>query len=262
MYSYFIDTHAHLSVSDFAEDIDLVIQRALQSNVKRFILPSTDREYFEPLLALANRYPTMCYPTVGLHPTSVKEDYRAELDFVKQQLERHTFVAIGEIGIDCYWSTDFINEQLVAFEQQLEWAVAYRLPVIIHSRESYQYIFPVLEKFENKGLSGVFHCFSGTVSDYHTIKSLGDFKVGIGGVLTFKKSPLPQVVSEVDINDIVLETDAPYLAPTPYRGKRNESAYIPIIAQRLAEVKGVTLDEIADITTKNALQLFWRNEPS
>ncbi len=258
MYSYLIDTHTHLFAEEFSADIAEVIKRAEEAGVKQFILPAIDSESFEDMMQLAKRYPAKCYPTIGLHPTSVNADYEKELNFVEQQLKANTFVAIGEIGIDCYWSLEFIEQQRYIFREQLQLAIAYDLPIIIHSRNSFEEIFAIVQEFKGQ-LRGIFHSFSGTVEDYHTIKSLGNFKVGIGGVLTFKNSNLLKIVEHIPIEDIVLETDSPYLAPVPYRGKRNESAYLRLVAERLSELKDMTLETIMDKTTENAQSIFSLN---
>lgn len=255
MYNYLIDTHTHLFSEDFTDDVAEAIKRADDAGVKKFILPAIDSGTFESMMALSKRFLNQCFPTVGLHPTSVKNDYEKELDFVKQQLKQQSFVAVGEVGIDCYWSLEFIEQQRYVFREQLRLAVEYNLPIIIHSRNSFSEIFTILEEFKGQ-LKGIFHSFSGTIDDYYTVKKLGCFKVGIGGVLTFKNSTLPELVKQISIEDIVLETDSPYLAPAPYRGKRNESAYIPIIASRLAELKGLDISEVIDKTTQNALAIF------
>ncbi|MDR0660008.1 MAG: TatD family hydrolase [Prevotellaceae bacterium] len=255
MYDYLIDTHTHLFSEEFKDDISRVVGRAEAAGVKQFVLPAIDSGSFNDMMELAARHSNKCYPTIGLHPTSVNANYERELHFVKQQLEANSFVAIGEIGIDCYWSLEFIEQQRYVFREQLKLTIKYGLPIIIHSRNSFEEIFAIIQKFKGQ-LKGIFHSFSGTIEDYHTIKSLGDFKIGIGGVLTFKNSNLPELVKQIPINDIVLETDSPYLAPVPYRGKRNESAYVSIVAQKLSEVKGLDLAEVIDRTTKNALAVF------
>lgn len=255
MYTYLIDTHTHLFSEEFREDIALVIERAEKVGVKKYILPAIDSTSYNEMMQLAKQYPAKCYPTIGLHPTSVKENYEEELSFVRERLRAEAFVAIGEIGIDCYWSLDFIEQQRYVFREQLKLAVEHNLPVIIHSRNSFEEIFAIVEEFKGR-VKGVFHSFSGTIDDYFVIKDLGGFKIGIGGVLTFKNSSLSELVRQVPIADIVLETDSPYLTPVPYRGKRNESAYLTLVAQRLAEVKGLNLSEVTDKTTANALSVF------
>lgn len=255
MYNYLIDTHTHLFAEEFTADIAAVIQRAEDASVRQFILPAIDSTSFKDMMELAERYPTKCFPTIGLHPTSVKGDYEKELEFVKEQLKAHAFVAIGEIGIDCYWSLEYIEQQRHVFREQLRLAVEYDLPIIIHSRNSFDEIFAIVQEFKGQ-LKGVFHSFSGTIEDYHTIKELGNFRIGIGGVLTFKNSGLHKIVEQIPLEDIVLETDSPYLTPVPYRGKRNESAYLLLVARRLADMKNVPLEVVMSKTTENARSIF------
>ena len=255
MYHYLVDTHTHLFAKEFSDDIADVMVRAEEAGVKQLILPAIDSGSFDDMMLLAKRYPSKCYPTIGLHPTSVNADYKSELNFVEQQLKSNTFVAVGEIGIDCYWSLEFIEQQRYAFRKQLQLAVTYNLPVIIHSRNSFEEIFAIVQDFKGQ-LKGIFHSFSGSIEDYHAIKSLGHFKVGIGGVLTFKNTNLPEVVRRIPIEDIVLETDSPYLAPVPYRGKRNESAYIRLTANCLAGIKKLPIEAIINKTTENAHLIF------
>ncbi|MDR1895677.1 MAG: TatD family hydrolase [Prevotellaceae bacterium] len=256
-----IDTHAHLYSEQFSADCDDVIRKALESGVEYFVIPATDSETYEPMMKLCGAYPKICFPAIGLHPTSVGDNYADELKFVEKQLETNQFTAVGEIGIDCYWSLDNIVRQREAFEIQLKLAEHYHLPVIIHARESFREIFNILDRVHTDGLKGVFHSFTGTKEDYLKIKEYKTFKTGIGGVVTFKNSNLSQVVEMIPLTDIVLETDAPYLTPHPYRGKRNESAYIPIIARKIAEIKKLSIDEVDRITSENAKTLFNLPEP-
>jgi TatD DNase family protein len=252
-----IDTHAHLYASEFDADRDEVIKRAVGNGVTQFIVPSTEMGDFDAMMKLCNDYPQICYPAVGLHPTSVRDDYENELAFVEQQLDENGFVAVGEIGIDCYWSMEYIVEQRDAFERQLKLAEWYNLPVIIHARDSFAEIFAILDRVHNPKTRGVFHGFSGTREDYFKIRDYGGFKIGVGGVVTFKNNKLQHVLESVPVTDIVLETDAPYLTPHPYRGKRNESAYIPIIAQKIAQLKDISVEEIDRITSENAMSIFF-----
>ena len=252
----YIDTHTHLFAEQFNSDRDEVILRAQQAGVTKFILPDIDISEFEPMMKLAEKYPGVCYPTIGLHPTSVGENYQTELDFIYDKIDKHTFAAVGEIGIDCYWSLDYIEQQHIVFEEQLRLAVKHNLPVIIHARESFHEIFAILDKINLVNLRGVFHSFSGTVADYEKIKSYKNFKIGIGGIVTFKNGGIADIVKNIELSDIVLETDSPYLSPVPYRGKRNESAYIPIIAQKIAEIKQIDINLVAETTTKNTKELF------
>ena len=257
---FFIDTHAHLYADEFSEDRALMVQRAQDQWVQKVCLPNVDSRSIEGMLALERDYPGMMYPMMGLHPCSVQPDnWRQELAIVEEWLGKRAFVAVGEIGMDLYWDVSTKEIQAEAFRIQCEWAVNYNIPVVIHSREATRPLIDLIRSFSLEGLRGVFHCFSGTLEEALDIIDLG-FLLGIGGPLTYKKSNLPEILSQIDINHIVLETDAPYLPPTPHRGKRNESAYIPLIAGKLAEVKGVSIEEVAAITTSNALRLFQLDE--
>ena len=254
----FIDTHAHLYAEEFASDLPETIARAQKSGVQKCILPAIDREWFVPMMQAVEKFPNVCFPCIGLHPTSVKENWKEELDFVASCLSQSKkVVAIGEIGIDGYWSKEFMAEQCLVFETQLRWSAHYNLPVIIHVRDAFNLVFDVLEKVKKLPLRGVFHAFSGSTETYERIRRYGNFKTGIGGVITFKNAGLAQTLKNIDLSAIVLETDAPWLAPIPYRGKRNESCYIPIIAQKIAEIKEKSIEEIAEITTGNAEKLFF-----
>ena len=250
-----IDTHAHLYSEEFNEDRAEMIQRALEAGVTRMYLPNIDSTSIEGMLALEAQYPGQCLAMMGLHPCYVKENYQEELALVKSWLEKRSFPAIGEIGIDLYWDKTHVKEQEEAFLTQVEWAKQYDLPIVIHSRESMDLILELLQPVRHPRLRGIFHCFSGSVPQAEAAIDMG-FLLGIGGVLTFKKSGLDAVLSEIGLQHLVLETDAPYLAPTPFRGKRNESSYVLKVAEKLAEVKGVSTSEVASITTQNALQLF------
>ena len=251
----YIDTHTHLFAKQFNNDVDEVIVRADNEGVKKFIMPDIDRESFSPMMALSKQYPGICFPTIGLHPTSVNSSYQGELDFVKDTINKYKFVAVGEIGIDCYWSLDYIEQQRFVFEKQLRMAYAYNLPVIIHARESFNEIFAILDKL-SINIKGVFHSFSGTAADYEKIKTYENFKIGIGGIVTFKNGGIADIVKNMGLDEIVLETDSPYLAPVPYRGKRNESAYVPLIAQKIAEIKEIDINLVATHTTENAKNIF------
>ncbi len=250
-----IDTHAHLYANRFSTDREAMIKRAEEAGVNRFLLPNIDRESIEGMLALEQTYPGQCYAMMGLHPCSVKENYEEELALVRHWLDQRDFIAVGEIGIDLYWDKTHVEEQRKAFIQQAEWAIALDRPIVIHSRESIDMLIDIVRQIKEPKLRGVFHCFTGDRSQGEAIMELG-FYLGIGGVLTFKNSGLDQTMDELPLDRVILETDAPYLAPTPYRGKRNESAYILQVAERLAEVKGIELAEIARITTENACSLF------
>lgn len=256
----FIDTHTHLYADAFAEDRTEMIQRALDAGVHKLLLPNIDQNSIEGMLALERQFPENCFAMMGLHPTSVGEDVEAQLDTVKRYLDSRKFIAIGEIGIDLYWETTFQAQQTKAFIQQIEWAKTMDLPIVIHARNSFPEIFEVLDQHNDERLRGVFHCFTGTLEDAQKIQQYGGFLLGLGGVLTFKKSGLDAVVKHLPLESLVLETDAPYLAPTPYRGKRNESAYIPLIADHLATIFETSVDTIAQQTTQNAEKLFFNTK--
>jgi len=251
----YVDTHAHLYLNEFEEDRDAVIETAMNRGVEKILLPNIDSSSVGPMNRLADRYPDTCLPMMGLHPTSVKNGYIRELLLVEQEVKMRRYVAIGEIGIDLYWDKEHLKEQQLAFSAQLDLALIHKLPVVIHARESFSEILDILEGYRNKGLNGVFHAFTGDVETAKTIIGLG-FKLGIGGIITYKSSTLPEVVREIGIRHLLLETDAPYLTPVPFRGKRNESSYIPYIAEALEQFTGVPHDEIASITTANACELF------
>jgi len=250
-----IDTHTHLYVEQFDEDRSEVIERAIAAGIERFYLPNIDSGYIDRMLSLEAAYPNHCFAMMGLHPCSVKENFEEELAIVNRWLNQRLFCAVGEIGLDLYWDKTFFEQQKEAFKRQINWAKALDIPIVIHSRESTWEVIEILREEKDEYLRGIFHCFGGTVEEANAITDLG-FYLGIGGVLTFKKAKLDETLKKVDLQHIVLETDSPYLAPRPYRGKRNESAYIEIIAEKLAEVKGVTLQEIAKITSENASNIF------
>lgn len=251
----YIDSHTHLFSAEFDTDRDQVMQRALDSGVTRMYLPNIDSGTVEAMLDLEKRYPGTAFAMMGLHPCSVNGEVARELETVREWLERRSFSAVGEIGLDFYWDQTFRTEQIEAFSTQVDWALAYGLPIVIHSRESTPECIEVVRSKQNGSLRGIFHCFSGTAAEAAEIIDLG-FLLGIGGVVTFKKSTLPEQLEGIGLEHIVLETDSPYLAPVPYRGKRNESAYIPLIAERIAGIKQVSLDEVARVTTDNVLRLF------
>ena len=251
-----IDTHAHLYSDDFDNDRETVIQNAIRSGVKYILCPNIDSSTLSALDGLCAVYPDYCHPMMGLHPTSIKEDYKDELEIIRMRLfdsPPTKYKAIGEIGIDLYWDKTFESQQEEAFALQLEWAVTQHLPVAIHARNSFDSIMSVLQDF--KTLTGVFHCFSGTINQAEQVVNKG-FLLGIGGVVTFKNAGLDKVVQAMDLSNIVLETDAPYLAPVPFRGKRNESAYLSLIVQKITQLKDVSYAEVCQITTDNAVKLF------
>lgn len=250
-----IDTHAHLYVKQFDEDREDMIKRAIQNGIDKFYLPNIDSTTIDAMLRLEEKYPEQCFPMMGLHPCSVKENYLDELAIVEQWLSKRPFVAVGEIGLDLHWDTTFFEQQKEAFRTQIRWAKELNIPIIIHSRKSTWEAIEIVREEKDERLHGIFHCFGDDVTTAKAIIDVG-FHVGIGGVLTFKKSGLDKTMKEIDLKHVVLETDSPYLAPSPYRGKRNESAYVRLIAQKLADVKGMSLKEVANITTQNAQNIF------
>jgi TatD DNase family protein len=253
----FTDTHTHLYAEEFNDDRDAMIQRAIARGVERMFMPNIDSGSIESMLSLTQQYPGNCFAMMGLHPCSVKENYEQELEIIEKQLKNGTFYAVGEIGIDLFWDTAFFEQQQIAFKKQIEWALELSLPIVIHSRKSFEEIYTILKPYKGSGLRGIFHCFSGNLEQAKRIIDLGFF-LGIGGVITFKNAGLAEVVAQIELKHLVLETDSPYLAPVPYRGKRNESAYMELVAQKLAEVKACSLEEVAEVTTRNSINLFGR----
>jgi len=251
----YIDSHAHLYLDQFKEDIDEVISRALASNVQKIFLPNIDSSTTESMYELSAKYPEICFPMMGLHPCSVKENYKEELEHILEVKKTRKIFGVGELGIDLYWDKTFKEEQIEAFRIQIKWAIEWNLPIIIHSRDALHLTIPIVEELQDGNLSGVFHCFTGTAEDAERIQGVG-FYMGVGGVSTFKNGGMDQTLPAIDIKHLILETDSPYLAPKPYRGKRNESSYIPIVAQRVAELKDLTLEEVMEETTLNSQRLF------
>jgi len=250
-----IDTHTHLYLKEFDSDRDEVVNKAISSGIVKMLLPNIDLESVDQMLSAESRYPGICYSMIGLHPTSVKEDYLSQLDKLEAIALVHRFVAVGEIGIDLYWDKTFLKEQMITFRRQIVFALENMLPVVIHSRESFPEVFSVLDEFNNKKMRGVLHAFTGTVEDAEKAIGMG-LKLGIGGIVTFKNSGLDKVVKEIGPHNLILETDSPYLAPVPHRGKRNESSYICIINKKLAEIFGMSEEETASITYANSTRLF------
>ena len=250
-----IDTHTHLYSEEFKEDIDAVIERAQQLGVSKFYLPGIDSNSITDMLTLEEKYPGVCIPMMGLHPCYVKENYRQELAIVEEWLEKRSFPAVGEIGLDFYWDKTFVKEQHEAFDTQMQWALNKNLPIVIHTRNAMQETIEAVKPFAAKGLRGIFHCFSGSHESAQQIVKLG-FYLGIGGVITYKNAGLPAALEQISLEYLVLETDAPYLTPVPYRGKRNESGYLRYVAEKLADVKKVSLEELAAITSANAQKIF------
>jgi TatD DNase family protein len=252
---HLIDTHSHLYLPDFDTDRDETVKNALSSGVSAMLLPNIDARSVTPMMSAVNRFKGICFPMVGLHPTSVKEDWKEQIDEMLKLYPLTSFVGIGEIGIDLYWDKTFIAEQIEAFRLQLALAIENDMPVAIHSRNAFPEIFSVLEEFPGRKLRGVFHAFSGDAETAEQAINMG-FCLGIGGIVTFKNSGLDNVISNIGLSNIILETDSPYLAPVPHRGKRNESSYICIINRKIADLFGMDPEEVALITTKNARELF------
>jgi TatD DNase family protein len=248
-----IDTHCHLYSEEFFEDRSEMIRRAIAAGVGKFLLPNIDKSSIDGMLELEQDFPERCYPMMGLHPCYVKEDADEQLEIVRDWLAVRNFIAVGEIGLDFYWDLTFKDKQLEVFRKQLEWSLVYRLPVVIHSRNSLRECIDVVKEY--KGIRGVFHCFGGSANEAEEIMDMGMY-LGIGGVVTFKKAGLDAVIRETGLSRVVLETDAPYLAPVPFRGKRNESAYLVHVAHKLAEIMEIDPQEVARITTLNAVNLF------
>lgn len=252
----FIDTHSHLYLDQFQYDIDEVVERALKNSISKIYLPNIDSKTIEPMHRITAKYPDVFREMIGLHPTDVKENFEQELEIICAEAKNKSYYAIGEIGIDLYWDKTFLQQQEIAFEQQILLAIEHNLPFVIHARDSFQEIFNCLRKFDPTTLKGIFHSFTGTYEEAQTALALGDFKLGINGIVTFKNSNLADTVAQLGIDHLVLETDAPFLAPVPYRGRRNESSYIPLIAQSIANALNISLDEVANATTKNANYVF------
>lgn len=251
----FVDTHCHLYLPEFEADIDSVIERAEKEDIRKFYLPAIDSTTDDRLLALEERFPGNCFAMMGLHPTSVKENYEEELRRVQGWFQKRSFAAVGEIGLDFYWDKTFQSEQTKAFHEQIELALEYDRPIVIHSRSAVDECIQVAREHQSGKLKGIFHCFSGSLKQAQMIIDIGLY-LGIGGVITYKNSGLAEVISEMSLEDIVLETDAPYLSPVPHRGKRNESSYLKFVAEKLAIVKNVSVEEVAKVTSANAKKIF------
>jgi TatD DNase family protein len=250
-----IDTHCHLYLNEFKNDIDEVIIRAEAEGVNKFYLPAIDSSEIENMFLLENKFPGKCIAMMGLHPCYVKENYQEELGIVKDWVAKRKFAAVGEIGLDFYWDKTFEKQQYEAFRVQIELGLQYNLPIVIHTRNAMQETINVVKEYKSKNVKGIFHCFGGTVENAKEIIDAG-FYLGTGGVLTYKKSGLAEVLEQIDLTHIVLETDAPYLTPVPFRGKRNESSYLQYIVEKLALIKNVSAKEVAAITTANAEKIF------
>tara|TARA_B100001173_G_C15892775_1_gene506358 strand:+ start:28 stop:801 length:774 start_codon:yes stop_codon:yes gene_type:complete len=253
----FIDTHTHLFASEFDNDIDIVIKNALDNGISKMLLPNIDSTTTTKMLQLCDRYPNNCYPMIGLHPCSVKKDnLEKEISHVEQMLSQNKFIAVGEIGLDLYWDKSTLDLQKIAFESQIEIAKKYQLPIVIHVRDSFDEAIEIVERLNDYNLSGVFHCFTGNLEEAQRIINLNNFYLGIGGVVTFKNGGINKIINQVSLDRIILETDSPYLSPTPFRGTRNESKYLLNIAHKMAELYNIDIEDIAKKTTKNAIDLF------
>lgn len=250
-----IDTHCHLYSSEFGTESQEIINRARAVGIEKFYLPAIDSEVIDAMLSLEAANPGVCFAMMGLHPCSVNDRVTVELDLVKEWLDKRSFVAVGEIGLDYYWDKTYAEQQRMAFVLQMEWALEKSLPIVIHTRNAMQETIDMVKPFAAKGLKGIFHCFSGSYESAKQIIAM-DFMLGIGGVLTYKNAGLPEALEKIGLEHMVLETDAPYLSPVPYRGKRNESSYMIEVAKKLAEVKKLPLEDIAAITTANAQKIF------
>lgn len=249
------DTHTHIYYETDPEKLKAQVQRCFDNNIIRLFLPNVDSTSIKLVLGLSQAYPENCFPMLGLHPCDVKENFEAELKEIKSAIQNNTIYAIGEIGIDLYWDKTLLKEQQSAFRKQILWAKELNLPIVIHCREAFDEVFEILEEMKDAKLRGIFHCFTGNLAQAQQAIKLG-FLLGIGGVLTYKKAGLDVVVEQVDLEHLVLETDAPYLAPVPHRGKTNESSFLIHIAQKLADIKHTSLEEIAKITTENSIKVF------
>ena len=253
----FIDTHTHLFASEFDNDIDIVIKNALDNGISKMLLPNIDSTTTTKMLQLCHKYPKICYPMMGLHPCSVKKDnLEKEISHVEQMLSQNKFIAIGEIGLDLYWDKSTLDLQKIVFESQIELAKKHHLPIVIHVRDSFNEAIKIVERLNDDNLSGVFHCFTGNVKEAERIINLNKFYLGIGGVVTFKNGGINKIINQVSLDSIILETDSPYLTPSPFRGLRNESKYLLNIANKMADLYNVDVKEIAKKTTKNAIDLF------
>ena len=252
-----IDTHTHLYLSQFDNDIDSVIKNAIDNGISKMLLPNIDSTTTQQMLSLSKKYPKNCFPMMGLHPCSVKEEtVDKEILHVKEMLDKENFLAIGEIGLDLHWDKSTLEIQKKAFEDQINLAKKYKLPIVIHVRDSFNEAIEIVERLNSSELKGVFHCFTGDQKDAQRVIELQGFYLGIGGVVTFKNGGLDKNIEQISLDHIMLETDAPYLTPSPYRGSRNESKYILNIAQKIADIYDVELNKIAEVTTKNAYNLF------
>ncbi|KAA9041757.1 TatD family deoxyribonuclease [Ginsengibacter hankyongi] len=251
----FIDTHTHLYLKEFSNDVDEVIERAVKAGVDKFFLPAIDSAETSAMFHLEKKFPGKCFAMAGLHPCSVKENYKEELSAIEKLLSERKFAAIGETGLDFYWDKTFVKEQYESLTLQAGWALQYHIPLVLHTRNALQETIDVIKTYNARGLKGIFHCFGGTLQNAKDIIAQ-NFYLGIGGVVTYKNSGLAEIIKDIDLKHIVLETDAPYLTPVPYRGKRNESSYLIYIAQKIGEIKNIALEVVAEQTTRNAKEIF------
>jgi TatD DNase family protein len=252
---FLADTHTHLYIPEMREQIGAMMHRAQHNRVQKFYLPNIDSQSVPDVFSLCDLYPNVCFPMMGLHPCSVNEKFEEELTFIQNYIDEKRVIAIGEIGMDLYWDKTFIEEQKLAFRTQINWAKARKLPIVIHCRDAFDEIYEILLAEKDELLRGIFHCFSGTETQANKIIELG-FYLGIGGVLTYKNSGLSEAIKNIELKNIVLETDSPYLSPMPHRGKPNESSYLLYVAEKLSDVKKCSLEEVANITSNNALAIF------
>ena len=252
-----IDTHSHLFLEEFSEDLPQVIERARSAGITHIFMPNIDSTTIDSMLSVCNTYNDYCFPMIGLHPTSVNADYEKELEIVARELRSfNKYIAIGEVGMDLYWDKTFLKEQQIVLDKQINWALEYDLPVVIHCRDAFGYIYNVLEPYKNTSLKGVFHSFTGTDDEAARILEFSGFLIGINGVVTFKKSRLPEVLTKIPLEKIVLETDSPYLTPVPNRGKRNESAYVKDTLMKISEIYRMSPETVGSVTSENALKVF------
>jgi len=252
-----IDTHSHLFLEEFSEDLPQVIERARAAGITHIFMPNIDSTTIDAMLAACNAYRGYCFPMIGLHPTSVDAGYEKELEIVARELESsEEYVAIGEVGMDLYWDKTYLKEQQIVLDKQINWALEYDLPVVIHCRDAFDYIYKVLEPYRETPLKGIFHSFTGTAEEAARILEFPGFSIGINGVVTFKKSRLPEVLAEIPLEKIVLETDSPYLTPVPNRGKRNESAYVKDTLMKVSEIYRMAPEAVGSLTSENALKVF------
>jgi len=252
------DTHTHLFATEFDTDRAEMVKRAVEKGITRLFLPNIDAESIEAMLSMCKAFPDTCFPMMGLHPCSVFDDYESQLAIVREWLDKEKFYAIGEMGIDLYHDVTYAEQQKKAFRKQVEWAKELGLPIVIHCRNSFNEVMEIVTEMKDDRLKGIFHCFSGTLEDAKKVMALGDFMMGIGGTVTYKNTTLPQVLAQVPLEYIVLETDSPYLTPVPFRGKRNESSYLYYVAEKLSLIYNLPIKQIADSTTKNSIKVFGR----